>query len=210
MCIRDSSGSERAPTWCSGASPRRPGPPEQRRVAASPPAWLTGRMRYVESPMGTPVSVIGLGTWQFGSSAWGYGTEYEERSSSLVRRALDSGITLVDTAEIYGRGRSERLVGAALAERRAEAVVATKIFPVLPIAPVVEQRAVASAARLGVRRLDLYQVHQPNPVVSDTRTMAGDAGASGRRPGGPGRREQLLPGPMGGRGSRPGPAGAVQ
>jgi len=86
--------------------------------------------------MGTPVSVIGLGTWQFGSSAWGYGTEYEERSSSLVRRALDSGITLVDTAEIYGRGRSERLVGAALAERRAEAVVATKIFPVLPIAPV--------------------------------------------------------------------------
>jgi len=130
-------------------------------------------MRYVESPMGTPVSVIGLGTWQFGSSEWGYGTEYEERSSSLVRRALDSGITLVDTAEIYGRGRSERLVGAALAERRAEAVVATKIFPVLPIAPVVEQRAVASAARLGVRRLDLYQVHQPNPVVSDTRTMAG-------------------------------------
>ena len=77
-------------------------------------------MRYVESPFGTPVSVIGLGTWQFGSSEWGYGTDYEGRTSSLVHRALDSGITLVDTAEIYGRGRSERLVGAALAGIRGD------------------------------------------------------------------------------------------
>jgi aryl-alcohol dehydrogenase-like predicted oxidoreductase len=51
--------------------------------------------------------------------------------------------------------------------------LATKILPVLPLAPVVEQRAVASAARLGVRRIDLYQVHQPNPVVRDGTTMAG-------------------------------------
>ncbi|MDO8108055.1 aldo/keto reductase [Isoptericola sp. b441] len=130
-------------------------------------------MRYVDSPLGTKVSVIGLGTWQFGSKEWGYGSAYEERTAGLVERALDSGITVLDTAEIYGTGRSERLLGAALRERREEAVVATKIFPVFPIAPVVEQRAVASANRLGVQRLDLYQVHQPNPVVSDARTMAG-------------------------------------
>ena len=130
-------------------------------------------MRYVDTPVATPVSVIGLGTWQFGSAEWGYGEDYEQRTAALVRRALDSGITLFDTAEIYGRGRSERLLGAALGDRRPEAFVATKIFPVLPVAPVVEQRAVASAARLGVQRLDLYQVHQPNPVVRDTSTMPG-------------------------------------
>ncbi len=51
--------------------------------------------------------------------------------------------------------------------------VATKIFPVLPLAPVVEQRGVASAQRLGLRHLDLYQVHQPNPFVRDGTTMRG-------------------------------------
>lgn len=130
-------------------------------------------MRYVDTPVATPVSVIGLGTWQFGSAEWGYGQDYERRTTALVRRALDSGITLFDTAEIYGRGRSERLLGAALGDRRPEAFLATKIFPVLPVAPVVEQRAVASAERLGVQRLDLYQVHQPNPVIRDTSTMPG-------------------------------------
>ena len=51
--------------------------------------------------------------------------------------------------------------------------VATKILPVLPLAPVVEQRAVASANRLGARHLDLYQMHQANPVVRDAHAMRG-------------------------------------
>jgi aryl-alcohol dehydrogenase-like predicted oxidoreductase len=53
--------------------------------------------------------------------------------------------------------------------------LATKLLPVIPVAPVVEQRAVASANRLGVRRLDLYQVHQPNPLVRDGTIMRGMA-----------------------------------
>ncbi|MCV2393813.1 aldo/keto reductase [Actinotalea sp. M2MS4P-6] len=133
-------------------------------------------MRYATGPgdpTPVPISVIGLGTWQFGSSEWGYGVDYERRTAALVHRAIDLGVTLIDTAEIYGRGRSEHLVGAAIVERRDEVVLATKIFPVMPIAPVVEQRGVASAQRLGVRRLDLYQVHQPNPLVGDHRTMPG-------------------------------------
>jgi aryl-alcohol dehydrogenase-like predicted oxidoreductase len=130
-------------------------------------------MRYADVPGDRRISRIGLGTWQFGSREWGYGPGYEQRTAALVRRALDCGITLFDTAEIYAFGRSERLLGAGLGERRDEAYVATKIFPLLPVAPVVEQRAVASAARLGVRRIDLYQVHQPNPVVRDSTTMAG-------------------------------------
>ena len=72
-----------------------------------------------------------------------------------------------------GFGRSERILGEALGEDRESVFLATKILPVLPVAPVVEQRAVASANRLGTRRLDLYQVHQPNPVVRDGTIMRG-------------------------------------
>ncbi|WFF08734.1 aldo/keto reductase [Micromonospora sp. WMMD1076] len=148
-------------------------------------------MRYVRLDTPKPISKIGLGTWQFGSREWGYGPEYERRAAEIVRRALDLGVTLFDTAELYGFGRSERILGAALrplqrgasdaaprsgavvGDDRAKVVVATKIFPLLPVAPVVQQRAVASAARLGVDGIDLYQVHQANPVVADTTTMRG-------------------------------------
>ena len=88
-----------------------------------------------------------------------------------MQRALDVGITLFDTAEIYGFGRSERILGKALGGRRDEAFVASKIFPVLPVGPVVLQRARGSVRRLGIDALDLYQLHQPNPVVPFSSTM---------------------------------------
>jgi aryl-alcohol dehydrogenase-like predicted oxidoreductase len=132
-------------------------------------------MRYVEVG-GARVSVIGLGTWQFGSREWGYGSEYAERDAiDITHRALDLGINLSDTAEIYAFGRSERIVGKAIAGRRADAFVATKVFPVLPVAPIVEQRGRASAARLGVDQIDLYQVHWPNPVIPIAMAMQGMA-----------------------------------
>src|SRR3954447_15216674 len=130
-------------------------------------------MRYAEVPTSRRISRIGLGTWQFGSREWGYGPGYEQRTREIVQRALDCGITLFDTAEIYAFGGSERLLGEALGDPRGGAVVAPKLFPGPPASAVVEQRAVASAARLGVRSIDLYQVHQPNPVVRDGTTMAG-------------------------------------
>jgi aryl-alcohol dehydrogenase-like predicted oxidoreductase len=131
-------------------------------------------MRYLSTVPGKQISKIGLGTWQFGSREWGYGSQYaDEVAQAIVRRALELGVTLFDTAEIYGFGRSERILGRALGEDRESAFLATKILPVLPVAPVVEQRAVASANRLGARRLDLYQVHQANPVVRDGTIMRG-------------------------------------
>jgi aryl-alcohol dehydrogenase-like predicted oxidoreductase len=131
-------------------------------------------MRYLSLELPKPVSKIGLGTWQFGSREWGYGDRYAELDAArIVERALELGITLFDTAEIYGLGRSERILGRALRRHGGEAFVATKIFPVLPLAPVVEQRGVASAERLGLRHLDLYQVHQPNPLIRDRTTMRG-------------------------------------
>jgi aryl-alcohol dehydrogenase-like predicted oxidoreductase len=131
-------------------------------------------VRYLTADTVRQISKIGLGTWQFGSGEWGYGNRYAgEVARTIVSRALDLGVTLFDTAEIYGFGRSERILGRALGDRRDSVYLATKIFPVLPIAPVVEQRAVASADRLGTGRLDLYQVHQPNPLVRDPAIMRG-------------------------------------
>ncbi len=134
-------------------------------------------MRYLSAgtdPKTTRISRIGLGTWQFGSREWGYGESYAgQEARAIVRRAVELGVTLFDTAEIYGFGRSERILGEAIGEDRESVFLATKIFPLLPVAPVVEQRAVASANRLGARRLDLYQVHQPNPLVRDGTIMRG-------------------------------------
>jgi aryl-alcohol dehydrogenase-like predicted oxidoreductase len=132
-------------------------------------------VRYVENlGTATPYSVIGLGCWQFGGD-WGYGEEYEKEAAQIVARARELGVTFFDTAEVYGRGRSEKVLGAALRETGGTdgVVVASKILPVLPTAPVVQQRGVASAQRLGVRTIDLYQVHMPNPVVNDGTTMRG-------------------------------------
>src|SRR5690242_10611525 len=121
-----------------------------------------------------PVSRIGLGTWQFGSREWGYGESYAARGArEIVRRARELGVTLFDTAEIYGFGRSEKILGEALGDERADVVVASKIFPVAPFPPVVRQRWAGSARRLGLQRIPLYQVHQPNPVVRDSVTMTG-------------------------------------
>jgi aryl-alcohol dehydrogenase-like predicted oxidoreductase len=131
-------------------------------------------MRYLSVGTTTRLSRIGLGAWQFGSREWGYGQSYAgQEARAIVRRAVELGVTLFDTAELYGFGRSERILGEAIGEDRESVFLATKIFPFLPVAPVVEQRAVASANRLGTRRLDLYQVHQPNPVVRDGTIMRG-------------------------------------
>jgi aryl-alcohol dehydrogenase-like predicted oxidoreductase len=131
-------------------------------------------MRYLSSDTAKKISKIGLGTWQFGSREWGYGQAYaDNEATAIVRRALELGVTLFDTAEIYGFGRSERILGRALDDDMESIFLATKILPVWPIAPVVEQRAVASAERLGAKFLDLYQVHQPNPAVRDGTIMRG-------------------------------------
>ena len=132
-------------------------------------------MRYVEVD-GLRTSVIGLGAWQFGSREWGYGEAYAaETAPALVRRALELGITMLDSAEAYGPGRSERIIAGALAtvapEARADLVVATKFLPIAPAEPILARQAAGSRRRLGVDVLDLYYAHWPNPFVSVRRTM---------------------------------------
>ena len=131
-------------------------------------------MRYLDTDTAKRISKIGLGTWQFGSKEWGYGEEYSNReAAAIVRRAIDLGVTLFDTAEIYADGRSERILGRALGRDRESVFIADKIFPVTPGGPLVRRRARASAARLGASRLDLYQVHCPNPLSDDRAMMNG-------------------------------------
>jgi aryl-alcohol dehydrogenase-like predicted oxidoreductase len=126
-------------------------------------------VRHVEAD-GVRLFPVGLGTWQFGSGEWGYGTAYATNvAPRIVERSLDLGVNLIDTAEIYAFGRSERIVGAALSGRRDEAFLATKLLPVLPLDPIVSWRARASLRRLGTGYVDLYQLHWPNPLVPPSR-----------------------------------------
>ncbi|MGZ4119542.1 MAG: aldo/keto reductase [Actinomycetota bacterium] len=130
-------------------------------------------MRYVEVA-GQRLSVIGLGCWQFGSREWGYGSNYaDNEAGKIVQRALDLGINVIDTAEVYGMGRSERIVGRAILERRKDVFLATKVFPVVGFPAYIEWRARGSAKRLGVDRIDLYQQHWPNPAAPVSMTMGG-------------------------------------
>ena len=127
-------------------------------------------MRYVEAG-GARVSVVGLGTWQFGSREWGYGGDYgRTQAGAIVREALKLGINLFDTAEAYGPWRSERILGSALRDRRDEAFIATKLFPIgLPF--MTSSRARSSARRLEVEYIDLYQQHWPSPLFPPRSTM---------------------------------------
>ncbi len=130
-------------------------------------------MKYVEISA-AKVSAIGLGTWQFGSREWGYGPEYANRTAiELVHRALELGVNLIDTAEFYGFGKSESVIGNAIVGLRDQVYIATKLFPIFPTRSLVVSRAKASANRLNVDSLDLYQLHWPNPLMPIGETAIG-------------------------------------
>jgi aryl-alcohol dehydrogenase-like predicted oxidoreductase len=132
-------------------------------------------VRYVEA-CGLRVSVIGLGAWQLGAPEWGWGSQFGPAEAlAVVDRARALGVTLVDTAELYGHGESERLLGRALADPAARdaVVLASKVAPTWPTRDRVAAAARGSLARLRTDRLDLYQVHWPNPLVPQRSTMSG-------------------------------------
>jgi aryl-alcohol dehydrogenase-like predicted oxidoreductase len=120
---------------------------------------------------GRPVSVVGLGAWQLGGD---WGTVGEDDALAVLDAALDSGVTFVDTADVYGDGRSERLVGRMLAGRGDDRpFVATKMGRRAEQRPENYSRESfrawndRSRANLGVDTLDLVQLHcPPTPVYS--------------------------------------------
>jgi aryl-alcohol dehydrogenase-like predicted oxidoreductase len=127
-------------------------------------------MRYVK--MGPrEVSVVGLGTWQFGEPGWGWGKELDyDGAARIVQRALELGINFFDTAPLYGNGRSEEILGEVLGERRHDVVVTTKVAP--PLEPGrVKWAAERSLHRLALDSVELYQLHAPDNAVPIARTM---------------------------------------
>ena len=125
-------------------------------------------MRYVEFASWR-LSKVGLGTSQFANPGWGYGADY--RPHELVRRALGLGITHFDTANFYGAGHSERILGATLGNVEG-VLVTTKLFNVAPSAYLAMAQARASIERLG-GPLGLCYLQWANPLVNDRSLMAG-------------------------------------
>ncbi len=120
---------------------------------------------------------MGLGAWQWGDRmVWGYGQTHTDED---IRKAFDVslslGISFIDTAEIYGSGFSERLLGKFLKETEQPVLVATKFFPwpwrfskgFIPHA------LKGSLERLGVESVDLYQIHWSSPILSPEKMMEG-------------------------------------
>jgi len=121
---------------------------------------------------GVKVSAIGIGTWQWGSREWGWERDYGRKDVlAAFQYALESGINFVDTAEVYGRGKSESLIGEAIKHHRDEVVIATKVWPWNLTSGRLIRAAERSASRLGVDVIDLYQIHWPNPIFPIKNTM---------------------------------------
>jgi len=119
--------------------------------------------------IGRRVGVVGLGSWQLGGD---WGEVGEDDALATLHAAVDAGVTLIDTADVYGDGRSEHLVGRLLAERRsADLFVATKMGRRVEQDPanytLANFRAWTDRSRrnLGVQRLDLIQLHCPPTVL---------------------------------------------
>jgi diketogulonate reductase-like aldo/keto reductase len=116
-------------------------------------------MRAVRLPAGETIPVLGMGTWHLGE-----GRHPPEVEIEALRTGLDLGMTLVDTAEMYGDGASERLISQAIAGRRDEVFLVSKVLPHHATFRGTIAACEASLARLGTDRLDLYLLHWRGPV----------------------------------------------
>jgi aryl-alcohol dehydrogenase-like predicted oxidoreductase len=128
---------------------------------------------------GPEISVIGYGAWEAGGDFWGP-NESDEMVIAAIQAGLDSGMNWIDTAEVYGKGRSEELVGKAVSGRRDETFLFTKVAPRpegTGFRPdQVKQAIQASLQRLATDHVDLYQLHWPDRSVSLEETWGAMAG----------------------------------
>jgi aryl-alcohol dehydrogenase-like predicted oxidoreductase len=148
----------------------------RRIYTMTPHSPRNAEMEYLSAPF--RLSRIGLGTWAIGGWMWGGSDEAE--SIKTIHAALDRGINLIDTAPVYGFGRSEEIVGKALAQdgRRKQAVIATKVGldwkDGKPHRNASKTRIVREAEdslrRLQTDVIDIYQVHwlDPNTAIEET------------------------------------------
>ncbi|MEX2630876.1 MAG: aldo/keto reductase [Tistlia sp.] len=126
--------------------------------------------RTVSLPSGEQVPALGLGSWHMGDDP-------ARRSEEIatLRLALDLGVTLIDTAEMYGEGAAEELIGEALGDRRDEAFLVSKVYPHNASRDGVPAACERSLRRLRTDRLDLYLLHWPGGVPLEETVEAFEA-----------------------------------
>ena len=111
-------------------------------------------MKTVKLPSGEAVACLGQGTWNIGDRSASRADEI-----AALRRGLDLGLTLIDTAEMYGEGRAEELIAEALAGRRDQAFIVSKVYPHNASRRGVIEACERSLKRLQTDRIDLYLLH---------------------------------------------------
>jgi aryl-alcohol dehydrogenase-like predicted oxidoreductase len=125
---------------------------------------------------GLEVSVLSLGAMTFGSGMPPVTTVDEREARVMFDRAVDAGVNLVDTADVYAFGQSEEIVGRCVRARRDDVLVATKVGfgnhgPGALTYDAVVAACEASLARLGLEHIDLYQLHRPDRTVPMEETL---------------------------------------
>jgi aryl-alcohol dehydrogenase-like predicted oxidoreductase len=150
------------------------------------------RDRYTLAGSDVSIPLLGVGTWAWGDrSTWGMGGYDAELTRDSIQEAwdasIDAGVTFFDTAEVYGQGESERIIGTMLArnpQQAATVVIASKFMPSpwkLRVRGALLQSVQASLDRLGLPAVDLYQIHGPislrsHAALADALAAAHDLG----------------------------------
>ncbi|MFX0105777.1 MAG: aldo/keto reductase [Candidatus Hodarchaeota archaeon] len=113
---------------------------------------------------GENIPILGQGTWGIRSFR---NKEYYNKWKLSIRKGIELGITHIDTAEIYGRGTSEKIVGEVISEYdRDDLFITTKLFPMHLRYKTMKKAAYKSLKRLGINQIDLYLIHWPSPFNS--------------------------------------------
>jgi diketogulonate reductase-like aldo/keto reductase len=116
-------------------------------------------MKHVVLPCGESVPALGQGTWNIGDDP-----SRRREEIATLQRGIELGLTLIDTAEMYGDGRSESLVGEAIAGRHGRVFVVSKVYPHNASRKAMPRSCEASLRRLGVEAIDLYLLHWEGSV----------------------------------------------
>jgi diketogulonate reductase-like aldo/keto reductase len=133
-------------------------------------------MQTITFPSGAKVPALGLGTWKMGE-------DKPRRASELaaLRRGIELGMTLIDTAEMYGEGAAEELVGEAIRGRRDQVFLVTKVYPHNATRRGTPAACDRSLRRLGVDQIDLYLLHWRGSVpLSETLDAMADLQTAGK------------------------------
>ena len=127
-------------------------------------------MRNTQLPSGEEVPVLGLGTWHMGERP-----ENRRHELDAIRSAIDNGMKVIDTAEMYGNGAAEELIGQALSGRRSDAFIVSKVLPHHATRHGTVAACEDSLRRLATDYLDMYLLHWPGAVPLEETLEAFDA-----------------------------------